>query len=157
MLRKERFAKCEKLLENGNIPSGRLYSTGQMSTVLTKPNHAICKHCRQSVRHHHKTLSVQGHLRKHKPFKKLMSDMVVSDCTDWWKTGINVSWAAQKPKMTAITSSKFSSLNQSQKSLKSFVVPNFNATEQKKFDQEIAMYFFCTGTSFMCRRSSPPP
>ena len=79
-----------------------------------------------------------------------MSDMVVSDCAHWWKTGINVSWAAQKPKMTAITSSRFSLLNQSHKSLKSFVVPNFNATEQKKFNREIAMYFSCTGTSFMC-------
>ncbi len=82
---------------------------------INKPNQAICKHCRQSVSHHHKTLSVQGHLRKREQFNKLMSDMVVSDLPHWWKTGINVSWAVQKPKMTAITSSKFSLLNQSQK------------------------------------------
>ena len=34
------------------------------------PNNAICKHCKQSVRHHHKTLSVETHVRKCRPIQE---------------------------------------------------------------------------------------
>ena len=42
--------------------------------TLQSLNNAVCKHCKMSVRHHHKTLSVETHLRKCKPFKKMMMD-----------------------------------------------------------------------------------
>jgi hypothetical protein len=48
------------------------------------PNHAVCKHCKQSVLHHHKTLAVKNHLKKYKPFKRIMLDTAVVDQPDWW-------------------------------------------------------------------------
>ena len=33
-------------------------------------------------------------------------------------------------------------------SLRSFVVPHLSASDQKKFNQYMAMHFYCTGTSF---------
>ena len=44
-----------------------------------KPNNAICKNCKDSVRHHHKLLSVKTHLKRCKPFKKLMMNKQVAD------------------------------------------------------------------------------
>lgn len=67
--------------------------------------------------------------------------MAVRNHPEWWKTCIES--AAQKPKTTTIASTN-------KKPLKLFVVPNFNATDQKKFNPEIAMYFYSTSTSFMC-------
>ena len=51
---------------------------------ITSPNNTKCKHCKQSVRHHHKTASVKSHLRKCFQFKKVMLDTAVKDCPDWW-------------------------------------------------------------------------
>ena len=105
-----------------------------------------------SVRHHHKTLSVETHLRKCKPFKKIMMDKAVHDRPDWWNNGINK--AAKKKKMQATLSDSSSSKSDmsveklAQSSLKSFVIPHFNASDQKKFNQYMAMHFYCTGTSF---------
>ena len=113
-----------------------------------KPNHAVCKHCKETFRHHHKTLSVDTHLRKCRPFKKLMSDMPVIDRPDWWVNGIKS--ASQKSKMVEASSAKRNApIRMSQQSLKSFAIPCFNATEQRKFNQEMAMYFYTTGTSFL--------
>ena len=46
---------------------------------IQSPNNAVCRHCKESVQHHHKKLSVETHLRKCKPFKKIMMDMAVCD------------------------------------------------------------------------------
>ena len=46
---------------------------------LRSPNNAACKHCKQSFRHHHKTLVVERHLRKCRPFMNLMLNKPVSD------------------------------------------------------------------------------
>lgn len=128
ILRQEKFVKCEKAFDEPDVH------------CINKPNNVICKHCKQSIRHHHKTLSVEGPLRKCKPLKKLMPDMAVSTVQNVGKLENSL-----KPKMTTITKSNTSN----QKSLTSFVVSNFNDTDQKKFNREIAMYFYCTGPNFM--------
>lgn len=55
----------------------------------SNPNNAICKNCKQSVRHHHKLLSVKTHLKKCKEFKKLMLDTPVADRPEWWNEMTN--------------------------------------------------------------------
>lgn len=42
-----------------------------------------------------------------------------------------------------------SSSVRSQSSVRMFAIPHFTATEQKKFNLEMAMHFYCTGTSFV--------
>lgn len=110
---------------------------------IQSPNNAVCRHCKESVRHHHKTLSVETHLRKCKPFKKIMMDMAVCDRPEWWNNG--VCGTSKKAKIATASSNKsvFSSSNSSsssQTSLRSFAIPHLNTTEQKKFNQEIAMH-----------------
>ena len=97
------------------------------SYSTTGPNNTKCKHCKQSVRHHHKTASVRAHLRKCSQFKKVMLG------------------SAKK----SMSSKSFSSVStKSQSSVRSFTVPLFSASEQKRFNYEMAMYFYYTGTSF---------
>ena len=54
------------------------------SYSTTGPSNTKCKHCKESVRHHHKTASVRARLRKCSQFKKVMLDMAVTDRPDWW-------------------------------------------------------------------------
>ena len=106
------------------------------------PNNAACKHCKQSFRHHHKTSVVEAHLRECKPFIKLMLDQPVSERPDWWNK--SKSEATKKSKVAASTSSS----STSQSNVRLFAIPHFTATEQKKFNLEMAMHY-CTGTSFV--------
>ena len=116
---------------------------------IQNPNTTTCKHCKQPVLHHHKTICVERHLRKCKQFKKVMLDTTISDLPGWWKNGIQ--GAPQKSKTAALTSSKINGMPKAnlQKSIKSFSIPHFTAVEQKRFNREIAMHFYCTGTSFV--------
>lgn len=116
---------------------------------IQSPNNALCKHCKQSVRHHHKTLSVETHLRKCQPFKNIMMDKPVRDRPDWWNNGVNGAYKKAKVATSSSSKSVSSFGNLTQSSLRSFAIPHLNATEQKKFNQEIAMHFYCTGTSFV--------
>lgn len=111
------------------------------------PNHAVCKHCKQSVRHHHKTLAVKNHLKKCKPFKRIMLDTAVVDRPDWWNDK-NDKKSKDVTSSQSTSSSKGSSELHSQPSARSFAVPLFKASEQKKFNHEMAMHFYNTGTSF---------
>jgi hypothetical protein len=113
--------------------------------AITGPNNAICKHCKQSVRHHHKTASVKNHLRKCFQFKKVMLDTAVSDCPDWWT---DQRGTAKKSMGSTSSKSTSSVTSKSQSSVRSFSIPLFSASEQKRFNYEMAMYFYCTGTSF---------
>ena len=124
---KIRQAKCGK-------PAHRIWSDAfdqQDVQSIQCPNNAICKHCKESVRHHHKTLSVETHLRKCKPYKKIMMDMAVKDRPDWWNDGVN--GASKKAKVASSCSSKSISSfsNSTQSSLKSFVIPHLSPTDQK--------------------------
>lgn len=117
--------------------------------TLQSPNNAVYKHCKMSVRHHHKTLSVETHLRKCKPFQKIMMDKAVRDRPDWWNNCINKAAKKRKYRIPCDSSSSDLSLKMSaQSSLRSFVIPHLNASDQKKFNQYMAMQFYCTGTSF---------
>ena len=95
---------------------------------IHKPNNTTCK---QSVRHHHKTISFERHLRKCTQFKKVMLDRAISDRPVWWKNSIQS--APQKSRIAALTSSKTNSMPNAnlQQSMKSFSIPHFNAIEQK--------------------------
>lgn len=108
---------------------------------IHKPNNSTCKHCKQSVRHHHKIICVERHLRKCTQFKKVMLDRAISDRPVWWKNAIQT--ASHKSTTNGMPNAKL------QQSIKSFSIPHFNAIEQKKFNHEMAMYFYCTGTSFV--------
>ena len=79
----------------------------------------------------------------------MMLDTTISDSPGWWKNGIQ--GAPQKSKIAALTSSKINGMPKAnlQKSIKSFSIPHFTAVEQKRFNHEIAMHFYCTGTSFV--------
>ena len=77
--------------------------------------------------------------------------MAVCDRPEWLNNG--VCGTSKKAKIATASSNKsvFSSSNSSsssQTSLRSFAIPHLNTTEQKKFNQEIAMHFYCTATSF---------
>lgn len=111
------------------------------SYSTTGPN-TKCKHCKESVQHRHKTASVRAHLRKCSQFKKVMLDMAVTDRPDWWTDQKGTA----KKSMSSKSSSSVGSNPQS--SIRSFSVPLFSASEQKRFNYEMAMYFYCTGTSF---------
>ncbi|CAB3993702.1 Hypothetical predicted protein [Paramuricea clavata] len=114
--------------------------------TITGPNNAICKHCKQSVRHHHKMASVKNHLRKCFQFKKVMlEDTTVSDRPDWWT---DQRGTAKKSMGSTSSKSTSSVTSKSQSSVRSFSIPLFSASEQKRFNHEMAMYFYCTGTSF---------
>ena len=68
---------------------------------------------------------------------------------DWWNNG--VSGASKKSKVaTSSSSNSVSSFGKltTQSSLRSFAIPHLNASDQRKFNHEIAMHFYCTGTSF---------
>jgi hypothetical protein len=65
---------------------------------------SVCKHCKETIRHHHKMLSVETHLRKCRPFKKLMLDTPVIDRPDCWKNSIKST--AQKSIMIDSNSAK---------------------------------------------------
>ena len=108
-----------------------------------KPNSAACKHCKQSYRHHHKASVVETHLRKCKPFVKLMLDKPVSERPNWWSK----TKPTKNPNKAASIGT--SSSVRSQSSVRMFALPHFTATEQKKFNLEMAMHFYCTGTSFV--------
>ena len=54
------------------------------SYPTTGPNNTKCKHCKESVRHHHKTAYVRARLRICSQFKKVTLDMAVTDRPDWW-------------------------------------------------------------------------
>ena len=110
----------------------------------TSPNNVVCKHCKQIVRHHHKTKSVKAHLKKCKLFKKIMLDTAVSDRPDWWAKLMNVA----KKSTNSTFSSSSSSGSTLQPSMRSFAIPVFSPSEQKKFNHDIAMFFYCSGTIF---------
>lgn len=67
----------------------------------------------------------------------------------WYWYGIQ--GASQKSKIAALTSCKINGMPKAnlQKSIKSFSIPHFTAVEQKRFNREIAVHFYCTGTSFV--------
>lgn len=44
---------------------------------INQPNHAVCKYFKETIRHHHKTLSVETHLQRLGSFKKLILDIPV--------------------------------------------------------------------------------
>ena len=112
----------------------------------SKPNHAVCKHCKESVRHHHKVLSVKTHLKRCKKFKKLMLDTAVVDRPGWWNDPASKSKKSNASKSSTSNSSKSSP--GTQPSARSFAVPMFTTSQQKKFNRDIAMFFYNTGTSF---------
>ena len=107
-----------------------------------KPNNAVCKHCKQSYRHHYKTSVVETHLRRCNTFKRLMLNKPVNERPDWWSK----SKTCKTPKPVAISTSCSTS---SQSSVRLFAVPKFTSAEQKKFNVEMAMHFYATGTSFV--------
>ena len=109
-----------------------------------KPNNAICKNCKDSVRHHHKLLSVKTHLKRCKPFKKLMMNKQVADRPQWWNEMMNKKKGSGSSKSS---STSFASTS-AQPSVRSFAIPVFNAAQQKKFNHEMALFFYNTGTSF---------
>ena len=111
----------------------------------SKPNNEICKNCKQSVRHHHKVLSVKTHLKKCKQFKKLMLDTPVADRPEWWNEMTN----EKKGSGSSSSSSSTTSLpTRAQPSARSFAIPVFNASQQKNFNHKMALFFYNTGTSF---------
>ena len=82
----------------------------------------------------------KNHLKKCRPFKKITLDTAIVDRLDWWNETKEESASSSK----ASTSSKTTS----QPSARSFAVPLFKPSEQKKINHEIAMHFCNTGTSF---------
>lgn len=117
-----------------------------VSTVCSYSFHnptAYSKHCKQSVRHHHKAAYVKTRLRKCSQLKKVMLDMTVTDRPDW-RTDQK---GTAKSKFMSFKSSS-SECSKSQSLVRSFTVPLFSASEQKRFNHEMATYFYCTGTSF---------
>ena len=93
----------------------------------SKPNNGICKNCKQSVRHHHKLLSVKTHLKRCKPFKKLMLDKPVADRPEWWNEIMNKKkGSGSLESMCKSSSTSFST--GAQLSARSFATPVFNAS-----------------------------
>ena len=115
----------------------------------SNPNNATCKNCKQSVRHHHKVLSVKTHLKKCKEFKKLMLDTPVADRPEWWNEMTNYKKGNASSLSSASSTSTTSIPSRSQPSARSFAIPVFNASEQKKFNHKMALFFYNTGTSFL--------
>ena len=98
------------------------------------------------MRHHHKVLSVKTHLKKCKKFKKLMLDTPVADRPEWWN---EMSDYKKKGTSSSLSSSSTASRqSKAQPSARSFAIPTFNASEQRKFNRKIALFFYNTGTSF---------
>ncbi len=70
--------------------------------------------------------------------------MLVSDRPEWWDTAKK----SRASTSSSSSSSVYSVISKSQPSARSFSVPHFSPSQQKMFNQEMAMYFYCTGTSF---------
>ncbi|KAH9245351.1 hypothetical protein BASA81_017180 [Batrachochytrium salamandrivorans] len=108
---------------------------------VSSGNNCICKHCKQSVRHHNKTMSVQTHLKKCKPFMLLMKDTAVADRPEWWSN----------KKLTSALNSishKVPARDSTQTSITNYAAPKLTKGQLATLHETIAMHYFCTGTSF---------
>ncbi|KAH6578256.1 hypothetical protein BASA50_004697 [Batrachochytrium salamandrivorans] len=108
---------------------------------VSSGNNCICKHCKQSVRHHNKTMSVQTHLKKCKPFMLLMKDTAVADRPEWWSN----------KKLTSALNSishKVLARDSTQTSITNYAAPKLTKGQLATLHETIAMHYFCTGTSF---------
>ncbi|KAH6600482.1 hypothetical protein BASA50_002268 [Batrachochytrium salamandrivorans] len=108
---------------------------------VSSGNNCICKHCKQSVRHHNKTISVQTHLKKCKPFMLLMKDTAVADRPEWWSN----------KKLTSALNSishKVPARDSTQTLITNYAAPKLTKEQLAILHETIAMHYFCTGTSF---------
>jgi flavin reductase (DIM6/NTAB) family NADH-FMN oxidoreductase RutF len=61
-----------------------LFTDAIAAQQLTSGNKCVCKHCKENVRHHNKTNSVQRHLENCRQFGVLMKNTAVADCPEWF-------------------------------------------------------------------------
>ena len=90
-----------------------------------------CKHCKYKVKHSHKNEYVKTHLQKCKQFREFLETMEEDQWPDWWPS--------KKQKVES---------NKKQSSMKDHLPPKLTDSEQKRFDENIAMFFIMTGTPF---------
>ena len=74
-----------------------------------------------------------------------MLDTTATDPPDWWTDQKGTAKSKSMPSKSPCHSSECS---KSQSLVRSFTVPLFSASEQKRFNHEMALYSYCTGTSF---------
>jgi hypothetical protein len=75
-----------------------------------------------------------------------MLDTPVADRPEWWN---EMSDYKKKGTSSSLSSSSTASRqSKAQPSARSFAIPTFNASEQRKFNSKIALFFYNTGTSF---------
>jgi hypothetical protein len=106
---------------------------------------AVCKHCRIVVNDHKKSEYAQSHLNKCQQFRKLMNGMEQDERPGWYAPNKKAGRLAP----SAATSSK-SLVVSRQGSMKEFSLPPVSIQEKYRFQQNMALHYYSTGTSFQC-------
>jgi Protein of unknown function (DUF 659) len=103
----------------------------------------VCKHCRIVVNYHKQSEYAQSHLNKCQQFRKLMNGMEQDERPGW--SAPNKKAESLAP--SAATSST-SLVVSRQGSMKEFAIPPVSKQEKYRFQQNMALHYYNTGTSF---------
>jgi Protein of unknown function (DUF 659) len=114
--------------------------TDEQNPQLSRSN--CCKHCMLVVTHLKKSERVQTHLFKCSSFVKAMVELDAKDRPDWF----NERQPSRRAKMGQPSASV---LSQSQTSIKNFNLPRLSKSELQKIEDNLAMHYYITGTSFV--------
>ena len=116
-----------------------LFTDAIAAHSLTAGNNCICKHCKQAVRHHNKTNTVQMHLKNCRPFVTLMKNTAAVDRPEWFDSKVSKSQSI---------SDAGSTRSSVQPSMMSYTVPKVTKKQLETLHEALAMHYYCTGTSF---------
>jgi hypothetical protein len=95
---------------------------------------ARCRHCNEFFNHHKKSEQAKHHLNGCSQFRKLMNGMACEERPSWY-TGV-------KRRNTSPQKGRQSLMDE-------HGVPALGTSESVKFEREVAMFFYMTGTSFV--------
>jgi hypothetical protein len=117
-----------------------LFTEAIAAHQVTSGNNCVCKHCKQTVRHHNKTNQVQRHLKNCKQFITLMKNTAVADRPEWFD--------CSKVSKTQSISDVSSTLGSIQPSMRNYAIPKVTKNQLDAMHEKLAMHYFCTGTAF---------
>ncbi len=115
-------------------PSDRFWDYFTETAEPYKLLSSTCKHCGNVVNYHKKLEQAKTHLLKCPPFIRLMNGSPISTRPDWFNN--------KRSKKCGSNPSSSSS------SLKQFFLPKMSETALQSLEEEIAMHYYLTGTSF---------
>ncbi|KAI9908268.1 hypothetical protein PsorP6_002805 [Peronosclerospora sorghi] len=100
-----------------------------------------CRHCLKAITYHKKTERVKRHLVNCLPFKQSMKEIDEESHPYWLKE-------IMPNKKLNSGASSWSEVSYLQSSIKAFTLPRLKGSEQKMIENNLAMNYYITGSSF---------